>query len=134
MPEPASALNGAFPIVPYPDPRAAIGWLERAFGGVATEVHPPDPDEPLQHAEVRIGTGIVMLSDTADVGVNDFSFPGPVAVYVVVVDPDALHDRAVAAGVEIIRGLEDQPYGSRDFTARDHHGNVWSFGTYRPPA
>jgi hypothetical protein len=49
MPETAIAFNGAFPIVPYPDPRAAIGWLERAFGGVATEIHPPDPDEPLVH-------------------------------------------------------------------------------------
>ena len=26
MPE-TGAVNGAFPIVPYPDPRAAIGWL-----------------------------------------------------------------------------------------------------------
>ena len=133
MPETATTLNGAFPIVPYPDPRAAIGWLERAFGGVATEVHPPDPAEPLVHAEVRIGTGVVMLSDTARVGENAYSFPGPVAVYVVVDDPDALHDRAVAAGVEIVAGLTDQPYGSRDFAARDHHGNVWSSGTYRPP-
>jgi uncharacterized glyoxalase superfamily protein PhnB len=95
-------------------------------------VHPPDPGEPLEHAEIRIGTGIVMLSDTARAGENPFCLPGPVAVYVVVDDPDALHDRAVAAGAEIVRGLEDQPYGSRDFAARDDHGNVWSFGTYRP--
>ena len=133
MPETTIALNGAFPIVPYPDPRAAIGWLERAFGGVATEVHPPDPGEPLVHAEVRVGTGIVMLSDATRAGENPFCLPGPVAVYVVVDDPDALHDRAVAAGAEIVRGLEDQPYGSRDFAARDQAGNVWSFGTYRPP-
>ena len=26
----------------------------------------------------------------------------------------------------------DTEYGSRDFTARDPEGNVWSFGTYRP--
>ncbi|HET6690548.1 MAG TPA: VOC family protein [Miltoncostaeaceae bacterium] len=132
MPETVIAFNGAFPIVPYPDPRAAIGWLERTFGGVATEVHPPDSDEPLVHAEVRVGTGIVMLSDTTRAGDNPFCLPGPVAVYVVVDDPDALHERAVGAGVEIVRGLEDQPYGSRDFAARDHNGNVWSFGTYRP--
>ena len=54
MPDSATTLNGAFPIVPYPDPRAAIGWLEGAFGAVATEVHPPDPAEPLQHAGVRL--------------------------------------------------------------------------------
>ena len=26
----------------------------------------------------------------------------------------------------------DQDYGSRDFSARDPEGNIWSFGTYRP--
>lgn len=130
----AAALNGAFPIVPYDDPRAAIGWLERTFGGLATEVHPPDPAEPLQHAEVRVGTGIVMLSDAGRAGGSAFALPGPVALYVVVEDPDGLHDRAVAAGADIVMGLEDQPYGSREFAVRDDHGNVWSFGTYRPAA
>ena len=29
-------------------------------------------------------------------------------------------------------GLTDQDYGSRDFSARDLEGNLWSFGTYAP--
>ena len=29
-------------------------------------------------------------------------------------------------------GLTDTDYGSRDFSARDPEGNVWSFGTYAP--
>lgn len=29
------------------------------------------------------------------------------------------------------RELTDQDYGSREFTARDPEGNLWSFGTYR---
>jgi len=28
----------------------------------------------------------------------------------------------------------DQPYGSREYAARDPEGNVWAFGTYRPQA
>ena len=51
-------LNGAFAIVPYSNPREAIGWLEQTFGAVATFVHPPEPDQPLMHAEVEIGTGL----------------------------------------------------------------------------
>lgn len=47
-------------------------------------------------------------------------------------DIDALHERAVGAGAEIVRGLQDTDYGSRDFTARDPEGNIWSFGTYAP--
>ena len=40
----SESMNGAFPIVPYREPRAAIAWLERAFGARATAVHPPEPD------------------------------------------------------------------------------------------
>ena len=70
--------------------------------------------------------------DDADRTDSPFALPGPVVVYVVVDDPDALHDRAVTAGAEIVMGLTDQDYGSRDFAVRDPHGNIWSFCTYRP--
>jgi len=127
-------INGAVPIVPFADPRAGISWLEKAFGAVATMVAPPEPDQPLQHAEVKVGNGLVMIDD-ADRTDSPFSLPGPVVVYVVVDDPsnvNALHDHAVAAGAEVVMGLTDQDYGSREFAARDPHGNVWCFGTYRP--
>jgi uncharacterized glyoxalase superfamily protein PhnB len=45
-------------------------------------------------------------------------------------DPDAFHDRARAAGAEIVCPLIDQDYGSRDFTLRDPGGHLWAFGTY----
>jgi uncharacterized glyoxalase superfamily protein PhnB len=133
MPE-TTLIQGAYPIVPYSRPREAIAWLERAFGAEATAVYPTEPDQPLVHAEVRVGTGLVMLNDADRGGDSPFALPGPVLVYVVVDDPDALHDRAVAAEAEIVSGLTDQDYGSREFAARDPHGNVWSFGTYRPGA
>jgi uncharacterized glyoxalase superfamily protein PhnB len=126
-------INGAVPIVPFSNPRAAIGWLEKAFGATALLVVPPEPDQPLMHAEVKVGTGLIMVDD-ADRTDTPFALPGPVVVYVVVDDPDALHDRAAAAGAEIVMGLTDQDYGSREFAARDPHGNIWSFGTYRPSA
>ena len=53
-------------------------------------------------------------------------------MYVVIEDADAHYARAKAAGAEIVRELEDQDYGSRDYSARDFEGNLWSFGTYRP--
>jgi uncharacterized glyoxalase superfamily protein PhnB len=106
--------------------------LERVFGAEATAIHPPEPDQPLAHAEVRVGSGLVMINDADRGDASPFALPGPVVVYVVVDDPDGLHDKAVAAGAEIVSGLTDQDYGSREFAARDPHGNVWSFGTYRP--
>jgi uncharacterized glyoxalase superfamily protein PhnB len=124
-------VNGAVPIVPFADPRAGIAWLEETFGAVATLVVPPEPDQPLKHAEVKVGNGLVMIDD-ADRTDSPFALAGPVVVYVVVDDPDALHDHAVAAGAEVVMELTDQDYGSREFAARDSHGNVWCFGTYRP--
>jgi uncharacterized glyoxalase superfamily protein PhnB len=53
-------------------------------------------------------------------------------LYICTEDPDALHDRAVAAGAKILRQLTDTDDRSRDFSARDPEGNVWSFGTYAP--
>lgn len=57
--------------------------------------------------------------------------PGTFGAYVVVDDPDALYERARAAGAEITMDLHDTDYGSRDFALRDPEGNRWSFGTYR---
>jgi uncharacterized glyoxalase superfamily protein PhnB len=57
---------------------------------------------------------------------------GMISLYLVVPDPDAHHDRAKAAGAQIVRELADQDYGSREYRARDPEGNLWSFGTYQP--
>ena len=127
-----TTLNGAFPIVPYREPWAAIAWLEAAFAAQAGVLVPSDPSEPFGHGEILIGTGIVMISDTGRGEASVFCLPGPLVVYVVVEDPDALHARAIAAGAEIVMDLTDQDYGSREFAARDLEGNVWSFGTYSP--
>jgi uncharacterized glyoxalase superfamily protein PhnB len=53
-------------------------------------------------------------------------------LYVYVEDLDAHCRRAKATGAEIVRDLEDTPYGSREYSARDPEGHLWSFGTYRP--
>ena len=45
-------------------------------------------------------------------------------------DADAHHDRAVAAGADVIYPLTDQDYGSHDYAVRDAEGFVWCFGTY----
>jgi uncharacterized glyoxalase superfamily protein PhnB len=58
----------------------------------------------------------------------------PFSIYIAVDDLDAHCERARAAGAEIVREPYDTDYGSRDYSARDLEGNVWSFGTYRPTA
>ncbi len=59
---------------------------------------------------------------------------GTVSLYVVVPDPDEHFATAKSAGATIVRELADMPYGSREYSARDPEGNLWSFGTYDPYA
>jgi uncharacterized glyoxalase superfamily protein PhnB len=122
------------PTLRYADAPAAIEWLGRAFGFERHAVH--EHDGIVEHAELTFRGGMVMLGSVRDPGQSGFAAyappPGSQASYVVIDDPDALHDRVVAAGGEIVRPLGDQDYGSRDFAVRDPEGNIWSFGTYDP--
>jgi uncharacterized glyoxalase superfamily protein PhnB len=111
------------------DARALIRFLVDAFGFDETVVY-GDGDQ-VDHAQLSWpeGGGIMLGSVRGDAGVPTQA--GAFGAYVVTADPDALHDRAQAAGAEIITGLHDTDYGSRDFAVRDPEGNRWSFGTYR---
>ena len=46
-------------------------------------------------------------------------------------DLDALYERALAAGAQVIRPLSTPEYGGREFSVTDLEGNHWSFGSYR---
>jgi uncharacterized glyoxalase superfamily protein PhnB len=126
------ARQNVFPALHYRDANAAIDWLKQAFGAEEKEVHRGD-DGVVQHAELQLGTGLVMLGQVREGGfVENASANGATSIYVVIEDPDAHCARAKAAGAEIHRELTDQDYGSRDYAARDLEGNLWSFGTYDP--
>jgi uncharacterized glyoxalase superfamily protein PhnB len=116
------------PTIRYMDAPAAIDFLERAFGFERKAVY--GDGDVIHHAELTCGRGMVMLGS---LGQGDRQFDTyKSSAYVVVADPDALHDRAKAAGATITRELQDTDYGSREFSATDPDGNVWSFGTYDP--
>jgi uncharacterized glyoxalase superfamily protein PhnB len=123
-------MQSIYPVLRYQDAHAAMDFLERAFGFERAAVHEGD-DGKVVHAELRLGDDLIGLSST---GSGDSIFDqgaGQAVVYVARDEVDSLHDRAKAAGAEIVMELEDQDYGSRDFSARDPEGNIWSFGTYR---
>ena len=126
---------GIVPCLSYRDAPAAITWLKEAFGFTENMVV-PGPDGTIAHAQLSLGNGMVMVGSERD---DELSLRIPCdfggvtqSIYVVVEDTDAHYARAVAAGAEIVRELEDTPYGSRDYSARDPEGHLWNFGTYRP--
>lgn len=123
-----------YPALLYRDPGAAIPWLEKAFG-FKTVMNVPDDEGGVAHAELGLGTGMIMLgSAKKEMGwVSPLDLPAVnQTIYVYVADPDTHHAQAKAAGAEITRELNDTDYGSREYGAKDLEGHHWSFGTYRP--
>ncbi len=135
---PTTTTPIVYPAVTYRDAAKMIDWLERAFGFARHAVYKGD-DGKVMHAELSVGESLLMLGDAKD----DTTFgrlvrpPKDVgaatqSVYIAVPDADAVFATARAAGAEIVMGLTDQAYGSRDFICRDPEGHVWCFGTYAP--
>ena len=126
---------GIVPCLSYRDAPAAIAWLKEAFGFTENMIV-PGPEGTIAHAQLSFGSGIVMVGSERD---DELKMRIPCdlggitqSIYIVVEDADAHYARAVKAGAEIVRELQDTPYGSRDYSARDPEGHMWNFGTYRP--
>ena len=125
------------PTMRYRDAPKMIDWLCTAFGFEKHFVVPGEGGE-IAHAQLTFGNGMIMcgtardddwgklVKTVADVGTTTG------AAYVNVRDVDAHYARAKAAGAQIVRELENTPYGSREYAARDPEGQVWDFGTYDP--
>jgi uncharacterized glyoxalase superfamily protein PhnB len=96
----------------------------------------PDDDGGIAHAQLSLGTGMIMLGSERqdDIGVRSGAgLPAHnMGIYAIVDDVDGHHDRAKAAGARITMAPQDMDYGGRGYSARDLEDNVWSFGSYRP--
>ena len=118
-----------YPCLTYDDAKMALAWLNEAFGFEVVEAY-ENGEGDIEHAEMSFGTGIVMLGSVKNRDLNET--PGLGLTYVACDEPDALLERAKAAGATVIRDMVDTDYGSRDFIVADPEGNQWSFGTFRP--
>ena len=124
------------PTLRYRDAQAAIEYLQNVLGFEAMLVVDGEGDF-IEHAQLRHGTGMVMVSSIRD---NEFQRladegrdpTGTGAVYIVVDDPHAHADKARSFGANIIMEPEEQDYGGAAYSLKDHEGNVWLFGSYDP--
>ena len=114
----------------YRDPRAALKWLEEAFGFETTMVV-ENPDGTIGHSEMRAGDGVVMVGREWDEYHRSPASIGGVNTQSVHIQLDggidAHCERARAAGAVISREPADQFYGDRNYVAVDPEGHVWSF-------
>ena len=136
MPETPVEPPRLFPTLRCHDADRMIRWLIDVFGFTEHAVY--REGDVVLHAELAFGSSILMLGQHRDddygklVGKPEGRRTD--SLYMAVNDPDALHEKAKAAGAVIEREPADPPYGSREFSCRDPESNLWSFGTYWPKA
>ena len=114
----------------YRDPKAALKWLEAAFG-FETVMVITDAEGNLGHSQMSFGNGVIMVGNewTAD-HKSPASIQGKNTQTVHVhltEDIDKHCARARAAGAEIIQDPDTQFYGDRTYRARDPEGHIWTF-------
>lgn len=125
-------------MIAYRDPKAAIDWLEKAFG-FETSLLVTDDAGNIAHSELRFGNGYIMVGGewAGGEGMGGVTAKSPRSlggantqhVHVQMeAGIDAHCERARAAGATIIREPEDQSYGDRVYVALDPDGHAWSFG------
>jgi uncharacterized glyoxalase superfamily protein PhnB len=122
-----------WPALRYKDAEAALRFLTEAFGFEETLVVRGEEGDSrsIHHAELKWPLGGGVMFGSGAEGDHDIFPEGPVSIYVVTDEPDALLERVTKAGAEIALPMKDEDYGSRGFTVRDPEGNLWTFGTYR---
>jgi uncharacterized glyoxalase superfamily protein PhnB len=137
-----SVRPALIPCLRYEDAPQAILFLCDAFGFMPHAIYTDEEDQQIvHHAQLLLDGNMVMLASARESEVQErYRWKTPreaggisMCVYAVVADPDAHHDRAKAAGAEILTEPHDnEGYPGREYTARDPEGNVWSFGSYDP--
>jgi uncharacterized glyoxalase superfamily protein PhnB len=106
------------------DSAAEIAFIERAFGGVELG-RVAGPDGGIAHAEVRIGTSVVMLFD-ARAGWPEM----PTCLRLFVPDVDAVYAQALRAGATVVSEITNLYFGDRVARVRDPMNNFWWIQTH----
>lgn len=122
-------LPEVVPLLVYRDIERAHEFLVRAFG-FAPGLLDRNENGEVRHGEVHAGRQVIWLHRVfAEAGL-DSPENVPVATGELVVrvdDVDAHCERARAAGAEVEYEPMDQPYGLREYGARDLEGHRWAF-------
>ena len=124
------------PQVPYLDVRAALAFLQRAFG--FREIRTArlvTPDGAIDHAMLEFGAGAIGIGPQGHHGAISPQSSGIESQYISVYvdDVDAHYQRAVGAGARIATGLSDYVWGDRPYEAHrtyealDPEGHRWRF-------
>ena len=119
------------PMLVCRDAAAAIDFCKTTFGA-AELVRRPGPDGIVAHAALTIGGAMIMIEGewpSLASRAPQLDGSSPVVIYVYVEDVDAVIDRAVAAGAEVLLPAKNQFWGDRTGRILDPSGHVWTIST-----
>ena len=129
MSEPSSPTFRAS--IVYKDDRAALAWLENAFGFEISFVV-LDEEGKLGHAEMKFGNGLISIAREWNETVRSPQNVGgknTQSLHVQLASGlDAHCERARKAGATIVQEPATQFYGDRTYRCLDHEGHLWTFG------
>ncbi len=115
--------------ISYKDPRAAIDWLQGAFGFELVMLI-EEPDGRIAHSQLSLGDSVIMVGREWDADHKSPASLGGVntqSVHLQIeTDIDAHCARAKAAGAQVFAEPEDQFYGDRTYRCKDPEGHVWT--------
>ncbi len=120
----------SFPYLRVRGAAEAIEFYKRAFGAEEL-MRLVEPGGRIGHAEMKIGSATIMLSDEyPEMGIRGPQALGGTsfAMHLHVDDADAYVKQAVAAGATVVRELADHFYGERSGTVLDPFGHEWLIG------
>ena len=126
-----TTLGQVVPVLTYQNIPAAHDFLVNAFGFLPGGVE-QSPEGEAIHGEVRAGSAPIWLHRVTAEHRMESPVAGRVAgagLFVYVDDVDAHYQHAKAAGAEVEGAPVDQPYGQREYGARDLEGHRWWFAT-----
>ncbi len=103
----------------------AIDFYKRAFGAEEKREHAPGPNDSIMHAELKIGSSIVIVADALGAP------PTQSSCHLYVEDADAWWKRATAAGAKVVLPIQDMFWGDRYGVVLDPWGNRWAIASHR---
>lgn len=126
---PRTGVTASLTVTPCAD---AIDFYIAAFGAVEVDERMVMPDGAVAHAELEIeGTRIMLGDEWPDAPTKSPSSldgASTATLFIYTTDVDALWQRALDAGAEVVFPLEDQFYGDRAGRVRDPFGHTWGLG------
>jgi PhnB protein len=125
MTEPAPVhLASIAPWISVPDGTAAVEFYTKALGAWPREALTDDAGRVMV-AELAVGGATFWVQDDPDIA--SAADGGPIRLVLTTDDPDAVLDRAVAAGALLVNPVNEE-HGWRVGRISDPYGTHWEIG------